>query len=421
MRLIIQALKPYTTLNDLHTFTDTIVCDTTSKECMSLKCPVCKDNINTFAPDSDSSTQLKFRQWRAAEKIDISLGVLDVFEEMKNQLKAYLIHVYIKRKQAGYQQALISKVDGIKILLQVDFSENASLQQQDEIQSVHWTHGQATLFTAFAWIDDKTTESIVLIPDQLQHTKLGVYSYMSYIFFFFKSKYPNIDEIHVISDGASSQFKQRYLFSNLYGWENKFDILLRWLFFATSHGKGVVDGLGGTVKRSVWRYVRSGRGQATTPLSFCQVAIARNPSVHIHFISADSIESNKETLEKYWDTTFRIANTQQLHFVMARGEHFLSVSDTSDSLQRTYVRITPDDDLSDDESIDKFTHINDNNDQTGVAVGDWVVVQYDGEPFPGEITKCNGNVIQVNVMHRAGTQWKWPSSPDQIDYFKNDV
>ena len=38
--------------------------------------------------------------------------------------------------------------------------------------------------------------------------------------------------------------------------------------FTTSHIKGVVDGLGGTVERAVRRFIRSGKGIALTPLTF---------------------------------------------------------------------------------------------------------------------------------------------------------
>ncbi len=38
--------------------------------------------------------------------------------------------------------------------LQVDFSENASIASKNEVQSAHWSHGYATLFTAHAWISD---------------------------------------------------------------------------------------------------------------------------------------------------------------------------------------------------------------------------------------------------------------------------
>ena len=39
------------------------------------------------------------------------------------------------------------------VVLQLDFSENASLLQQNEIQSAHWTHKQVTVFhcTCLDW------------------------------------------------------------------------------------------------------------------------------------------------------------------------------------------------------------------------------------------------------------------------------
>jgi len=40
--------------------------------------------------------------------------------------------------------------------------------------------------------------------------------------------------------------------------EQDHGVKIWWNFFATSHGKGPVDGLGGSVKRSVWRHVKSG-------------------------------------------------------------------------------------------------------------------------------------------------------------------
>ena len=47
---------------------------------------------------------------------------------------------------------LVSKCDGENAVLQVDFSENAAIASQFEIQSAHWNHGAATLFTAHVWI-----------------------------------------------------------------------------------------------------------------------------------------------------------------------------------------------------------------------------------------------------------------------------
>ena len=64
-----------------------------------------------------------------------------------------------------------SKMNGDDAALQVDFSENASLMNQNEVQSAHWCHGQATVITACAWICEHIT-------DELQHTKLNVFTFM---------------------------------------------------------------------------------------------------------------------------------------------------------------------------------------------------------------------------------------------------
>ena len=132
---------------------------------------------------------------------------------------------------------LISKCDGENVMLQVDFSENATIASQNETQSAHWCHGQATLFTAYAWIKEDENESFVLVSDDLTHTKYSVYIFMEYIMKHLREKFPSIKVLNVFSDGAGSQFKQRFLFSNLYYWEQDHHLKLPWNFFATSHGK----------------------------------------------------------------------------------------------------------------------------------------------------------------------------------------
>ena len=87
---------------------------------------------------------------------------------------------------------------------------------------------------------------------------------MQYVFNNLKENNPNVHVrvTDVFSDGPSSQFKPKFLFSNLKAWEDEHGITLKWNFFATSHGKGVVDGI---VKRAVWRHVRSNQAHVSTP------------------------------------------------------------------------------------------------------------------------------------------------------------
>ena len=53
---------------------------------------------------------------------------MEAFQKLESQIKPYLIHVYVKRKQAAYMNMLQTKANGENIVIHVDFSENASLK-----------------------------------------------------------------------------------------------------------------------------------------------------------------------------------------------------------------------------------------------------------------------------------------------------
>ena len=65
-------------------------------------------------------------------------------------------------------------------------------------------------------------------------------------------KHPTITVLSLFSDGAAQHFKQSFFFNavthlpNLLGVEH---LKIIYDFFATSHGKGAVDGIGGSAKR----------------------------------------------------------------------------------------------------------------------------------------------------------------------------
>ena len=294
----------------------------------------------------------------------------------------------------------------------------------------HWSHGQATVFTGFAWIADGVTESIVIISDDLQHTKLCVYSFVTYILKFLTNKYPAVKNVNILSDGASSQFKQRYLFSNLWIWQQMYSIDICWNFFATSHGKGIVDGFGGTVKCAVWRHVHNGCSHVTSAKTFCDIVAARNPNVHVKFIASTEIFANKEMLDNHWSDTKPVPKTHQIHFVRPCGDYHLFVANTShqsEQLAKVVIktRAPEDDELEQsatDLSVAEDIYENLEN-MLQIAVSDWVIVTYDGQQFPGEVSyvdDCAGEV-KVNVMHPSGCNWKWPRKPDHILYKRENV
>ena len=50
------------------------------------------------------------------------------------------------------------------------------------------------------------------------------------------------------SDGPSSEFKNRYIVKLVAVVTEKLKCKLQWKYFATSHGKGVVDGISASAK-----------------------------------------------------------------------------------------------------------------------------------------------------------------------------
>ena len=53
------------------------------------------------------------------------------------------------------------------------------------------------------------------------------------------------------SDGCAAQYKNKKAISNVWFHERDFGIPAEWHFYATSHGKGACDGVGGMVKHTV--------------------------------------------------------------------------------------------------------------------------------------------------------------------------
>ena len=157
-------------------FTDNLVCNPSSMTCMSFECTECRDKIIEYQPQLDArNVNITYYQWQTCnrtEKVQIAGTVQEAYDEVNLQLKQFLIHVFIKRQQADYFNNVKSEVDGAKVVLQVDFSENTSLLTQNEIQSAHWNHAQATLFTAYTWVDKNLDESLVLVSDDLEHNKV---------------------------------------------------------------------------------------------------------------------------------------------------------------------------------------------------------------------------------------------------------
>ena len=107
-----------------------------------------------------------------------------------------------------------------------------------------------TLFTVAVWTKEEETkeeeanenvcESCVIISDDKDHDKKSVAAFMWRIINeCVIQKHPDVNKVKVFSDGLSSQFKNCYIVNFLH--KIMKIVHIKWNYFATSHGKGVVE------------------------------------------------------------------------------------------------------------------------------------------------------------------------------------
>lgn len=176
-----------------------------------------------------------------------------------------------------------------------------------------------TIFTAVAWIREEA-QSYVVISDELHHDKKAVTTFLTAIVKDLEKKHPAMRELHVFSDGAASQFKNRYIwfFLSTTLKETFPDVSTEWHYFATSHGKGAVDGVGGTVKRAVGTAVLSRQGMLINFGTFAETARRVCPKMEVFLINKDDISEfcKSHDIEKYWELVAPLPGTLNVHSVV---------------------------------------------------------------------------------------------------------
>lgn len=207
-------------------------------------------------------------------------------------------------------------------VVQVDFSENYQTFHQDETQAAHWAYNQITLFTCCFWTV-KGIRSVCFLSDYLNHDKYSVHVYIDKLISLIKSENENITSVSIFSDGSAAQFKNRFLFANLDWFKMAHELEhFEWNFFATSHGKGPVDGLGGSLKRMVRRAVLGRKTAVTNAEHFVQACSYSTAKVVL--VKPSEILEQKDFLNQRWKNVLTLKGTQLIHHLVPSGPFMVS-------------------------------------------------------------------------------------------------
>lgn len=246
------------------------LCFNTTKECWFGDCENCdginKAKLERFVNENSStiSTLVKWHVWQKEsnvnriQKIEKSGTIMDLIKYIIQISPAFLKHQYIKNEQSK----CFNSIDRVEIdstnfqniaLLQIDFSENFACEAQDETQTGHWNQKQISLFTCGLYHRD-LFKSTVIVSDNLEHSKETILPFLHEII---RMMPKTVKILKIWSDGPSSQFKNKFVGAMILLFEKLFNIQIIWNYFATSHGKGCVDGIGATTKMVVRKHIKA--------------------------------------------------------------------------------------------------------------------------------------------------------------------
>ena len=198
----------------------------------------------------------------------------------------------------------------------MDFSENYACIMQNEIQSAHWHHAQVTVFTAGLWENGKF-RSYVIVSDELKHGKSQVMAFLKFLLDQIDS---SIKDVKLFSDGCAEQFKSKYVLNQIPKKEF-FNQRVMWHFFATSHGKGVVDGIGGTAKRAAFFETKAGGEHVVDAHSFARAVAKRCPAIIVRVFGKADFEMYSREWE--FESVKPIPGIRKMHCFIPAGENLV--------------------------------------------------------------------------------------------------
>jgi len=401
--------------------------------CWKNDCERCSNGQRlSAAVEKDMGANVYYNTWEkvAGEKGDVLQVVTkeccvgELLERVTMEMQNFQEHVRVKR----IQEAEFENDKKAARVLQIDFAMAYQCEYQDEVQSALWSRQSVTLFTA-AVFHCGETKSLVICSDTKNKDKTTVLAFLFEVYEKFIEHVDNssIDEI-IYSDGPSSEFKNKYMMKAVYMLSAKYNKNFQWKYFATSHGKGVVDGIGGRAKSLVRQAVMSKTANnviVQNAADFARVAAEKMVTTTVLLIAQSQIDDINTSINA-WEEVPAVPGIHRMHVVQSclhddtvKLWHtgYDSASDTPLVVQYERRGTEVGSQANEHEAELQSTLVELNQ----PATGSWCLVQYDGSLYPGEVKSVIGDEYEVSVMMKSGKYYRWPDKPDQLYYQKEDV
>lgn len=209
--------------------------------------------------------EVSYKAWMSVERTaleTLTKTTEDFVDTLVENLLKLHRHDFIAKQQASFLADTKANLKEGEVVVLGDFAEDYTFVIQDAVQGFHWNNDQATIHPFVAYYYGKNIPSssatnaaardglhflnFAVISDSLVHDAVAVHCFVRKLIRFLSSVIL-VQKKYYFSDGAAAQYKNK-TFVNLAFHIHDFKIKAEWHFFATSHGKGPCDGVGGTIK-----------------------------------------------------------------------------------------------------------------------------------------------------------------------------
>lgn len=320
-----------------------MVCDMDSAECRLGRCARCPGAAalearltQLFA--AHAITEVRYRQWETVDRCAMNTIVAPVEEfiaPLVEKMKKLRDHCFISKRQSRHAHMRKDTLKENEVLVQGDYSENFQMVAQDAPQGWHWSKTMATIHPFVVYYKEADTIkhfSHVVISNHHTHNTAAVHLFQGRLVQRIKEKVgPHITDITYFSDGCAAQYKNKSNFLNVTMHQKDFGMRAEWHFFATSHGKGPCDGVGGSVKRLAARACIQGSASIQTANELYEYIKVAMPDTVFDYTDIEEHERHEEELRARFAGARTLPGTQGFHCIKPREIGSVTAQCFSDS------------------------------------------------------------------------------------------
>ncbi|XP_034084202.1 uncharacterized protein LOC117554075 isoform X2 [Gymnodraco acuticeps] len=405
---------------NIEEMSEATMCDPKAKVCAYGECSECLLTCHPMLK-IPGEENIRLSQWMTEKitkdekvstitvKREITTTQHDLNTDFQERLLHFKRHVFNIKWQFNAYRELRRSLKHNESLLHIDFSENYSCKYSQEIQSVHFggSHQQANLHTGVLYTaGGQAPHTFCSISPSRRHDPVAIWAHLDPILKVVRERHPQVSILHFFSDGPATQYRQKGNFFYLstepykYGFKE-----ITWNFFEASHGKGAPDGVGGALKRSADRIMAHG-GDIPDAQSLYDKLKSLDTSVELFFVPERDIESKAQV-----PAIAAVKGTLRIHQAISLTPGQMKYRDISClckreegvldcpcfNLQEVTLADVP---VSSDESP-ASGKAPDNPRRPAMIevkhIGEWCVVNYDNEAYPGFIMDAEGHSVKLSV------------------------